>query len=421
MVVRKTVISLLMFAIAVGVILFQGGCKRWQSVPKNNDTIPQITISPGLSSIYMLNEAVGWALGKNSILRTVDGGQTWADVTPPGRRDTDRSIVGEFLDTDYAWVAAVNNSEPMLTVYRTTDAGQTWRGVEVIRKTEGGLIYGVSLSFNDRHIGWMMVEPEHGMSSRPGVLYQTTDNGEHWSLVAKTAATGPSSERSLPFSGPIRFRNALTGWIGGRQGAAFDPDHPLYLTRDGGHSWEPQALPLPPGPANGKLDIGSPPEFFPPGGLNGVLPVVFVPASHKTVEYAMVPYITRDGGQTWRAGKPLQAQGLMDFTSASDGWAWIPEPRDLGSNAPLKGYLYHTADGGQTWEAIGPDHVLQSFLQKGDDIVELNFVTKSYGWLLLREPDATRSLNQGITRLLKTVDGGHTWTFINSHLKSQGS
>lgn len=383
----------------------------------NESIIPKSAVLPGLLSIYMVNEKVGWALGKNFILRTVDGGQTWSDITPPGASKTSLEVAGEFLDVEAAWVAVINDREPTLTVYRTINGGQSWHEVEVIPKTRSGRIYEASLSFSDRKHGWLMVGLEHGMSSRPGELYQTTDGGEHWRLVAKNSAIGPSSEHTLPFYGLICFRDALTGWIMGRHGAAFDPDYPIYMTQDGGHTWRPQELPLPPGFANRKLAVMGPPKFFPPSGLDGVLPVVFVPVCHKTDEYTMLPYTTSDGGRTWQAGKPLQSLGLMDFISASDGWAWVSKARNYGLTNQIKGKFYHTVDGGKTWTDINmdtaSDRLFKKLFEMGYDIIDLNFVTNSTGWILLRESDIKKQLDERSTILLRTVDRGDTWTILS--------
>jgi|GEM_PF-756213 len=365
----------------------------------------------GLTSIHMVSETTGWALGEKSLLRTVDGGRRWSDVIPPGGRDAGRGMEAEFLDANTAWVAVLNDSRPQLTVFHTTDGGRSWQGTEVTRNTTG-VPYGVFLDFIDPQHGWLMLEPEHGMSSRPGELYATSDGGEHWSLVSSSVNQG--NKGYLPFSGPIGFCDASTGWIIGRQGAAFTPEYLLYITRDGGRSWQPQELPLPQGCEEaGTLDIIASPVFFPPNYEEGVLLVVFVPKTYKTVDYATVPYITRDGGKTWQSANPLR-QGVMDFISANDGWIWISEPRETGSTAPVKGMLYRTGDGDQNWTTIRPDQTLQEFLEKGQDIQQLEFVTDKIGWALLKGPQkkAPTHPNHRPTTLLKTSDGGRTWTYL---------
>jgi len=130
----------------------------------------------GLTSIHMVSETTGWALGEKSLLRTVDGGRRWSEVTPPGGRDAGRGMEAEFLDANTAWVVVLNDSQPQLKVFRTTDGGRSWQGTKVKRNTTG-VPYGVFLDFIDSQHGWLMLEPEHGMRSRPGELYATSDGG----------------------------------------------------------------------------------------------------------------------------------------------------------------------------------------------------------------------------------------------------
>lgn len=89
-----------------------------------------------LSSIHMISQTAGWAVGERSLWRTADGGHQWKEVTPPGGREADRGLATEFLDADKAWVAVINDTEPMLTVFRTADGGRTWRGVGVPEPVE---------------------------------------------------------------------------------------------------------------------------------------------------------------------------------------------------------------------------------------------------------------------------------------------
>lgn len=175
-------------------------------------TSDQDTVAPEqqahLTSIRMVDENTGWAMGGRCLLRTADGGRTWADVTPPGVEKAVRELELEFLDASTAWVAVSSDSQPRLTVFRTTDGGRNWSGTAVAKKS-GGNLNGAFLDFIDARNGWLMIVPEHGMSSRPGELYQTGDGGDHWSLVSFSGDR--DREGRLPFGGPVGFRDASNG------------------------------------------------------------------------------------------------------------------------------------------------------------------------------------------------------------------
>ncbi|MGE5577314.1 MAG: WD40/YVTN/BNR-like repeat-containing protein [Syntrophothermus sp.] len=360
--------------------------------------------TPGdLGSIKMLNDTQGWGLARGKILRTEDGGEHWAAVTPPGLAGHPWVVGTEFLDADHAWLSVRSKDEQGVAVFRTADGGRSWAETTV-RQENRGLVYGGQLDFIDPVNGWLLIEPEHGMSSRPGELYRTTDGGEHWSELAR--AYGSPAENGLPFSGPFSFRDSITGWICGQQGAAFSPDHPLYMTTDGGRTWRPQDLPLPAGRTNGKLDVNAPPEFYPAGGRNGVLPVLFIPGSYKTSDYATLFYTTGDGGRAWQARGSLPGTGPASFQSAVNWWAWRDDPGASGLAAPVRGTLYHTNDGGGSWTAIAPGGDLARALEKGEKVQQLDFVTEKTGWLLLE------TVGGKGTELLQTTDGGTTWQLV---------
>lgn len=387
-----------------------------------------------LSSIWMVDENTGWAMDGRRLLRTSDGGRNWADVTPPGVAKDARGLELEFLDASTAWLAVSSDSQPQLRVFRTTDGGRNWSGTAVEKKS-GGNLYGAYVDFIDAKYGLLMIEPEHGMSSRPGELYQTDDGGANWSLVSLSG--GRDGEGRLPFSGPVGFRDASTGWLPGRLGAAFIPDHPLYVTRDNGRSWQPQNLPLPPGcEGGGWLDIVSPPVFFnnkdreghtSGSGLStrvdavevspvadGFLHAMFVPRTPDETMYATVVYITRDGGNSWQCAMPLKPPGEVDFVDADNGWVWVTRYSNPGTADPVKGTLYRTTDGGGSWVTIDPDRILESFLQQGYSVRKLDFVNKTTGWALLEAPQILLSApghpNRAATTLLQTTDGGRTWS-----------
>ena len=122
--------------------------------------------------------------------------------------------------------------------------------------------------------------------------------------------------------------------------------------------------------------------------------------------------ITADGGKTWQP-RPLPLGypvGQPDFTSANDGWVWATEPPAAGSSVPQDGTLYRTRDGGRGWVGLDADRTLQPVLEQDYNVADVDFVSEQVGWLVVINPDET-------AQLLKTTDGGHTWSVINLQLK----
>jgi hypothetical protein len=62
--------------------------------------------------------------------------------------------------------------------------------------------------------------------------------------------------------------------------------------------------------------------------------------------------------------------------------------------------LYSTGDGGNHWTKLSPNGSFKN-------IVQLDFISDTVGWAISSTAPASSSL-------LKTVDGGQTWTTISS-------
>ena len=101
---------------------------------------------------------------------------------------------------------------------------------------------------------------------------------------------------------------------------------------------------------------------------------------------------------SWQIGTPLQFQGIVDFTDAYNGWIWQWKTSAMKE-------LYHTSDGGKTWTGIEPDQNLKHFLDQGLDATELDFKNDKIGWALLIS-------NDGQLVLLRTTDGGDSWSIV---------
>lgn len=97
---------------------------------------------------------------------------------------------------------------------------------------------------------------------------------------------------------------------------------------------------------------------------------------------------------------------MWDFVSARAGWIWSPEPHGSNSIAPVKGTLYRTDNGGESWEMLKADG-LEEYLARGQDIVQVDFVDRDFGWAIARDW-------HNRAQLLCTSDGGQTWDVIST-------
>ncbi|MFZ5815955.1 MAG: hypothetical protein ACOY93_11700 [Bacillota bacterium] len=347
-----------------------------------------------LASLEMIDEESGWGLlrGHFGLVRTADGGQTWALVSPPGVDAPARAQL-VALTPLRAWLVEVREgpSGQRLLLHLTEDGGQGWERVELTTPFQS--LYGASVSMVDERVGFLLAEGEHGSHSRPGALLRTDDGGRSWRLVA-----GPAE---MPNAGKIRFESPQSGWVVGHQ-ISTTPER-LAATQDGGRTWtEAQEWPLPEGFPPGQVSMESPPVQV---GDRQLLIASFWPESHRATEFRSLLYARKPSDDAWRLTAHLP-HGPSSFLPDGHGWLWAGAPRDPGTKAPIAGQLHLTADGGESWAIAEPDPTLQGLLDKGYNIGRLDFVTPETGWALLTAPGPYPP------RLLRTTDGGRTWTIL---------
>jgi photosystem II stability/assembly factor-like uncharacterized protein len=346
----------------------------------------QVVASPALIHIAFLDASNGWGVASNDsgyILRTVDGGTTWLNATPSGLTGIGYSTNLSVLDVNTTWVLVPNADFFTGTLYHTSDGGLTWTSFAV--PFGGGVI-----QFLDASTGSVMADRGAGLGSQSVEVFQTSDGGASWLSVFNDDPTRPDSSDSLPLSGiknGMTFTDANTGWVTGTR--PVDGEVYLFVTHDGGISWEQQSISLPAGYESYQY-MPQAPVFF---GSDGFLPLVVYKSS--TVEFTI--YSTHDGGTTW-TGDPTNANmvikpGLYSFADALNGWSW-----DGGTT------LYITSDGAQTWGGMLTSLDLSGRLSQ---IVFVPGTTGQFtGWALTGLDDA------GHSQLYKTTDNGGSWTAL---------
>jgi photosystem II stability/assembly factor-like uncharacterized protein len=348
----------------------------------------------------MFDATTGWAATTDRLLRTTDGALHWRDVTPPPPPAPSQPLLSAFpVSADVAWVVSgQTGSGPgasQTTLSHTTDGGQIWR-------TSTAPVFSVAqITFVDADHGWMLADLDTADGEQGVDILRTTDGGQTWAKVA-SAADRPGA---LPLTGQkfgLTFHDAMTGWVA--QGDTLDPAprlHGLFQTHDGGATWQaapalmlPTALTQDPG----FDEFGRLPTFFSPQA--GVLPVLVVSQATGGVTDTVL-YVTRDGGASWSPTMPLPASagatGIDDVMSLLDPSTWW-----IASGAHGDTTLFQTADGGQRWASWTPRAPFAA-------VSALDFVSGAQGWAI------------GSAGLLRTIDGGRTWTILAAAPGSSGS
>ncbi len=328
--------------------------------------------APAMLGLHMVDASIGWAIQEQALLRTIDGGATWHNVTMPNETALGYSTELTTLGADQAWALVPDPADPLNAgvLYRTEDGGLNWIAIPAPFGS-------ARLDFVDFWNGWAMVDLGVAAGSMGVAIFQTDTGGVTWRQVYTNDPNVAGAGDSLPLAGlknNLVAANMQTAWVGGviyAPGTIY-----LYQSRDGGQSWAAQSLSIPGGAENSEASTDGPLVFSP---AEAILPVRFTGEILQTAFYS-----SNDGGQTWAFKSMIPGAGGVDFTSALHGVFWAG------------GKFYTTTDGAQTWNAVTPN------IAFGDTLAGMDFVDPAIGWVLTADASNQRILYQ-------TRDGGVTW------------
>ena len=181
----------------------------------------------GSDDMRFFDSENGIILFNKRLFRTMDRGQTWADVTPS---DLD-FILGQmsFLDGENGWVcgwvpiSGDDNIVRKATIYRTNDGGKTWMEQWSAKDYENlnGITY--ALDFVNETDGWLIL----GVDGISGYLYRTTDGGDSFQIDNDFIAIGHPLLTGMSFIGDA------IGWLSYRTNAMGHPGGLSRITSDG--------------------------------------------------------------------------------------------------------------------------------------------------------------------------------------------
>ena len=174
----------------------------------------------GLSAV---DENIAWASGvKGTVIRTVDGGASWHNVSVPGAGALDFRDIEAFSDSEAVVLAAAPGSDSKL--YRTTDGGAHWS--LVLQNLDPQGFYDCMAFEGDR--GWMLGDPINGRYQ----VFQTRDRGAHWSL-SNNGTPAVKDEAAFAASGTCIARNGDSTFV-----ATGGAEANLHAKRDGSSHWQ---------------------------------------------------------------------------------------------------------------------------------------------------------------------------------------
>ena len=276
----------------------------------------------GLSAV---SKDVAWVGGtEGQVLRTVDGGKHWQNVSPPGAGALQFRDV-EAFDAQRALVLSIGTGEDS-RIYRTVNGGKTW--TETFRNTDANAFYDC-FAFNDHKHGLALSDPVDGKFR----IAATSDGGKSWKVQSNAgmpaALTGEfafAASGTCLVAGPGR-----TAWFASGGG-----DRPrVFRTVDGGKHWTVADSPMASGEAAGIFSLA----------FRGPLFGVAVGGDFlKPTEAVKAASVTDDGGRTWKLVAADKAP--KGYRSGSHFVPWSPSTvvavGPSGSDVSI--------DGGRSWK-----------------------------------------------------------------------
>lgn len=278
-----------------------------------------------------VDRRTAWVSGtEGTVLRTVDGGRTWQDVSVGQGTGTLEFRDIEAFDAQRAVVLSIGEGGDS-RVYRTVDGGRHWQ--RTFTNAEPTAFYDCMAFFDARH-GLALSDPVAG---RFRVL-STDDGGAHWSVV-DPAGMPPALAGEFAFaaSGTCLVTGGRSdAWIASGGGATSR----VFHSTDRGQTWSVTSTPVASADAGGIFSLA----------VRGTRDVVAVGGDFTLPTVGRRAAATStDGGATWaaagrlggyRSGASWVTQARAGVPGADHVLAVGPSGTDVSRN------------GGRTWVAV---------------------------------------------------------------------
>jgi len=325
-----------------------------------------------IDTMQVFNAFDGWSASRRQLFRTVDGGQTWSDITPPAATTIEATY---FLNEHAGWTVLAD-AEGHRQLAHTRDGGDNWTSHLIQDGEESGTV--VAVQFVDHSHGWIMLRAPSSSNFSRGTLMATSDGGLTWQSLSEP-----------PIAEAFHFNSLSSAWLAG------GGDGRLYHSTDGGNSWQKTAL------QDADL-VGADATYHLPQFSNsrdGNVSVLF--ASTDVAHVAT--FATHDGGTSWTQQQvrsvPPESRLVNGIVSDSAGIAYVTGR----ASAELQTVTIGSVSGEKSLT-----HMANAAITRAD------FNDQTSGWVLLTQGYCT-SFKSGCSqqnRVFSTTDSGKTLTEI---------
>jgi photosystem II stability/assembly factor-like uncharacterized protein len=305
--------------------------------------------APSLGPMFVaLDTQKLWAGGQGSaapvrvwpaLSESKDGGATWQEVQLPG---DPRDVLGPptFFQRDGVIVAG--NQDGVYSVLRTIDGGNSWATVDPVNYA-GRIGPG---SFLNRDL-WFIADADGGE------IALVTERGSRWVRIPTNGL--PAAPWWIGFVDPQR--GAALAPLGDSPAPGSEPPQGLFITSDGGRDWKPAVFPgnapvATPTATQSSSPTPNPPGLAPSGigfwdAQHGLM------AGTLIADGTGVIWRTSDGGVTW--DKTLYPASPFSYLAVvGPRYAWVGIVcSDV--EVPCSPALMASTDAGETWQRLGSE------------------------------------------------------------------
>ncbi len=176
-----------------------------------------------LTCVHALSSQNAWIVGYHIILRTIDGGSNWYDVTSGLGTLTFLSLWA--VDQNKALAAGYPAGATHSSLYRTTDGGSTWNKVYEADSHWQNFIF-----MKNSTTGYFLGDAVNNT----WLFMKTTDSGLNWSAVNTTPASHVSGEYT--------FGSTAYWWDGNNRICFVSGAGWFYSSSDLGATWTSVAI-----------------------------------------------------------------------------------------------------------------------------------------------------------------------------------
>jgi photosystem II stability/assembly factor-like uncharacterized protein len=280
-------------------------------------------LGPGdLSGVAAADARTAWVVGANGvILHTTDGGITWQRQALPADVPVTAAVGNniKLVDRNTLWTMACTPGGASY-ILKTVDGGAHWVTQAEIDLTPGCFSH---IDAFDAQYAWVVGGHTAGLSrsalnDNSGVIFSTTDGGQHWTRQADQEFTLIDVAAVSP----------TLGWISGKGST-------LLRTQDGGANWQSVD------PGMGGADLN---RLFTVNGND-----VWIAGDNSMLLHTTNGLATADQIRWQKHEIPVGALWLMTITFVDPQIGWLT---NMGANGPdPTSYVFITDNGGRDWSS----------------------------------------------------------------------